>query len=79
MAVSAWPIIRAALGDFRRAWAQLVLADLVALALIVAVLTPAVGLLLQLFLVRTATVVVTDHVTRVEPAVSVTDPPFTFS
>jgi glycerophosphoryl diester phosphodiesterase len=59
-AISARAILVDALRDFRRTWAQLVLADLMARVLGVAVLTPVVGLLLKVFLMTTATGVVAD-------------------
>ncbi len=48
------------LRDFRRTWPQLVLSDLLVRVVAVVILTPVVGLLLKLFLTRTATGVVTD-------------------
>jgi len=45
-------LLRGALRDFRRTWHQLLLTDVVARGLGVIVLTPIVGLLLKLFLVR---------------------------
>ncbi len=55
------PFLVAALRDLRRIWPQLVLADLLARLLAVAVLTPAVGVLLKVFLATTPTGVVTDE------------------
>jgi glycerophosphoryl diester phosphodiesterase len=49
------------LHDFRRAWPQLVLTDVMARTLAVAILAPAVGVLGKLFLWRTTTGVVTDE------------------
>jgi glycerophosphoryl diester phosphodiesterase len=45
-------LLRGALRDFRRTWPQLILTDLAARGLGLVVLTPIVGLLLRLFLVR---------------------------
>jgi glycerophosphoryl diester phosphodiesterase len=50
----------AALGDFRRTWPQLLLADLLARAFVVVVATPVIGLTLKLFLMRTETGVLSD-------------------
>jgi len=49
------------LRDFRRTWPQLMLTDFLARALTVVIIAPAVGLLVKLFLWRTATGVVTDE------------------
>jgi glycerophosphoryl diester phosphodiesterase len=49
------------LHDFRRSWPQLVLTDFLARVLAVAIIAPAVGLLVKLFLWRTATGVLTDQ------------------
>jgi glycerophosphoryl diester phosphodiesterase len=49
------------LRDFRRTWPQLLATDLLARTLAVVVLTPAVALLLKLFLVRTDTGVLSDQ------------------
>jgi glycerophosphoryl diester phosphodiesterase len=59
--LSLLPILTGTVRDLRLAWGQLVLADLLARALAVVVLVPAVGLLLDIFLERTATGVVTDE------------------
>ena len=58
---SAWPLLKEAIGDFRRTWPQLVLTDLLARILAVVIIAPAVGLLVKLFLWRTSTGVVTDE------------------
>ena len=58
---SAWPLLKEAIGDLRRTWPQLVLTDLLARILAVVIITPAVGLLVKLFLWRTSTGVVTDE------------------
>ena len=55
-----WSDLRGALTDFRRTWPQLVLIDLLARALAVVVVTPVVGLLLKLFLMRTDDGVLAD-------------------
>jgi glycerophosphoryl diester phosphodiesterase len=55
-----WSDLRGALTDFRRTWPQLVLTDLLARALAVVVVTPIVGLLLKLFLMRTDDGVLAD-------------------
>jgi glycerophosphoryl diester phosphodiesterase len=55
------PLFAGALKDFRRVWPQLLLTDLLARGLAVAVLTPIVGLLLKVFLATTDTGVVTDQ------------------
>ncbi len=55
-----WSDLRGALTDFRRTWPQLVLIDLLARALAVVVVTPIVGLLLKLFLMRTDDGVLAD-------------------
>ena len=49
------------LQDFRRTWPQLVLTDLLARVLAVVIIAPVVGLLVKLFLWRTAAGVVTDE------------------
>ncbi len=53
-------LLALSLVDFKRAWSQLVLADLLARVLAIAILGPLVGLILEVFLTRTATGVVTD-------------------
>ena len=60
MKLSARTILVQSLRDFRRTWPQLILTDLLARVLGIVVLTPAVGLLLKVFLETTATGVVTD-------------------
>ncbi len=55
-----WSDLRGALTDFRRTWPQLVLIDLLARALAVVAVTPIVGLLLKLFLMRTDDGVLAD-------------------
>lgn len=55
-----WSDLRGALTDFRRTWPQLVLTDLMARAFAVAAVTPIVGLLLKLFLLRTDDGVLAD-------------------
>lgn len=60
MNLSARTILGDALRDLRRTWLQLAVADLMARVLGLVVLTPLVGLLLKIFLVTTATGVVTD-------------------
>jgi len=47
-----WPELLKAFQDFRRTWPQLLLTDLLSRALAFIVLTPVVGLLLKLFLMR---------------------------
>ncbi len=54
-------MLKDALRDVRRTWPQLVLTDLLARILAVILIAPAVGLLIKLFLSRTATGVVTDE------------------
>ena len=54
-------LLQEALSDLRRTWPQLVLTDLVARILAVVIIAPAIGLLVRLFLSRTATGVVTDE------------------
>jgi len=49
------------LRDFRRTWPQLLITDLLSRALAFLVLTPLVGLLLKLFLLRTETGVLSDQ------------------
>jgi glycerophosphoryl diester phosphodiesterase len=58
---SAWALLVDALRDLRRTWPQMVLTDLLARILAVILIAPAVGLLIKLFLSRTATGVVTDE------------------
>jgi glycerophosphoryl diester phosphodiesterase len=60
MKVTPRTILVESLRDFRRAWAQLILTDLLGRVLAIVVLTPLVGLLLKVFLATTATGVVTD-------------------
>jgi len=48
-----WTELLKAFSDFRRTWPQLILTDLLSRALAFVVLTPAVGLLLKLFLLQT--------------------------
>ena len=60
MKLSARTILVQSLRDFRRTWPQLILTDLLARVLGIVVLTPVVGLLLNVFLATTATGVVTD-------------------
>lgn len=60
MRLSARAILTEALRDFRRAWPQLIAADLIARILALVALTPLVGVLLKVFLATTATGVVTD-------------------
>ena len=50
----------AALRDFRRTWPQLILTDLLSRTLGVVVLTPLIGVLLKVFLIRTEDQVLTD-------------------
>ena len=52
-------LLTQALGDLRRSWPQLVLTDLLARAVAVAIIAPSIGLLGKLFLRRTETGVVT--------------------
>lgn len=61
MKLAARALLVEALRDFRRTWPQLILTDLLARALAVVLLTPAVGLLLKVFLATTSTGVVTDE------------------
>ena len=61
MHVSARSLLRESLGDLRRAWPQLVITDVMARVLAVVLIAPAVGLLIKLFLWRTATGVLTDE------------------
>ena len=61
MRVSARLLLREAFGDLRRAWPQLVITDVMARILAVVIIAPAVGLLVKLFLWRTATGVLTDE------------------
>lgn len=61
MHLSAQSLLREALGDLRRAWPQLVVTDVMARFLAVVIIAPAVGLLVKLFLWRTATGVLTDE------------------
>ena len=55
-----WSDLRGALTDFRRTWPQLLLTDFLARALAVVAVTPIVGLLLKLFLMRTDDGVLAD-------------------
>ena len=55
-----WSDLRDALADFRRTWPQLLLTDLLARTLAVVVVTPLVGLLLKVFLMRTDDGVLAD-------------------
>ena len=61
MHLSARSLLGESLGDLRRAWPQLVVTDLMAKILAVVIITPAIGLLVKLFLWRTATGVLTDE------------------
>jgi glycerophosphoryl diester phosphodiesterase len=61
MHVSARSLLSESLGDLRRAWPQLVITDVMARVLAVVLIAPAVGLLIKLFLWRTATGVLTDE------------------
>ena len=61
MDISPRTVLSASLRDFRRCWPQLLVTDLLARGLAVAVLVPLVGLLLRLFLATTATGVVADQ------------------
>ena len=61
MDVSGWSLVRESLRDFRRTWPQLVVTDLLAKALSLAIISPAISLLVALFLRRTQTGVVTDQ------------------
>jgi glycerophosphoryl diester phosphodiesterase len=54
-------LLTQALGDLRRSWPQLVLTDLLARAIAIAIMAPAISLLGKLFLRRTSTGVVTDE------------------
>lgn len=58
---SARSLLRASVHDLRRTWPQLVLTDLLARLTAVVIIAPAIGLLVKLFLWRTATGVVTDE------------------
>jgi glycerophosphoryl diester phosphodiesterase len=58
---SARTTLSEALNDFRRAWPQLVVTALLARILAVVIITPAISLLVKLFLWRTASGVVTDE------------------
>ena len=51
---------RPAVGDFRRTWPQLLLADLLSRAAVLVLATPLIGLFLKLFLLRTEDRVLTD-------------------
>ncbi|MGD8868367.1 MAG: glycerophosphodiester phosphodiesterase family protein, partial [Gemmatimonadales bacterium] len=53
-------ILVESLRDFRRTWPQLILTDFLARVLGIVILTPALGLLLEVFLARTTTGVITD-------------------
>jgi glycerophosphoryl diester phosphodiesterase len=59
--VSARSLVRESLRDFRRTWPQLLLTDLLARILAVIIIAPVIGLLSKLFLLRSATGVVTDE------------------
>jgi len=56
-----WSLLIETLCDFRRTWPQLVLTDLLARALTVVIIAPAIGLLVKVFLWRETTGVVTDE------------------
>ncbi len=61
MDASALSLLSDSLRLFRRTWPQLVLTDLLAKVLSLAIISPAIGLLIELFLRRTSTGVVTDE------------------
>lgn len=60
MRPTAGSIVAESLRDFRRTWPQLILTDFLARVFAIVILAPTVGLLLDVFLSRTATGVVTD-------------------
>jgi glycerophosphoryl diester phosphodiesterase len=55
-----WPDLLEAGSDFRRTWPQLLLTDLLARIIVVVVLTPMVGILIKVFLLRADDGVLTD-------------------
>ncbi len=55
-----WPDLLEARSDFRRTWPQLLLTDLLARIIVVVVLTPMVGILIKVFLLRADDGVLTD-------------------
>ncbi len=61
MSMAVRSLLAGAFADFRRSWPQLVVTDLVARITAVVLIAPAVGLLIELFLRRTSTRVVTDE------------------
>jgi len=59
--ISARSLLSESLCDLRRTWPQLVLTDLLAKVLSLAIISPAISLLIGLFLRRTSTGVITDE------------------